>query len=69
MAKLGLVIVLNVTVDPLHLNVIMHILHTVLYTLPEVLTRRIRLLIKSFFLLVIISFILLTLMCDLGMIL
>ena len=69
MAKLGLVIVLNVTVDPLHLNVIMHILHTVLYTLPEVLTRRIRLLIKSFFLLVIISFILMTLMCDLGMIL
>ena len=56
-------------VDPLHPNIIMHILHTVLYTLPEVLTRRIRLLIKSFFLLVIISFILMTLMCDLGMIL
>ena len=65
MAKLGLVIVLNVTVDPLHPNIIMHILHTVLYTFPEVLTRRICLLIKSFFLLEI----LVTFVCDSGVIL
>ena len=34
---------------PLHPKVIMHILHTVLYTFPKVLTRRICLPIKSFF--------------------
>ena len=36
------------THNPLHVSV-MHILHTVLYTFPKVLTRRISLLIKSFF--------------------
>ena len=34
---------------PLDPKVIMHILHTVLYTFPKVLTRRFSLLIKSFF--------------------
>ena len=55
-------------VNPLHPNISMHILHTVLYTSPKVLTRRICLRIKSFFL-VIIPFILITLMCDSGVIL
>ena len=32
----------------LYPNISMHVLHTVLYTFPEVLTRRIRLKIKSF---------------------
>ena len=36
-------------VNPLHPNISMHILHTVLYTFPKVLTRRICLTIKSFF--------------------
>ena len=35
--------------NPLHPNIIMHILHTVLYTFPKVLTRRICLTIKGFF--------------------
>ena len=35
--------------NPLHSNVIMHILHTVLYIFPKVLTRRMCLLVKSFF--------------------
>ena len=35
--------------NPLHPNTSMHILHTVLHTFPEVLTRRIYLKIKSFF--------------------
>ena len=30
-----------ISLNPLHLNISMHILHTVLYTLPKVLTRRI----------------------------
>ena len=34
--------------NPLHPNISMHILHTVLYTFPKVLTRRICLTIKSF---------------------
>ena len=34
---------------PLHLDINMHILHTVLYTIPKVLTRRICLTIKSLF--------------------
>ena len=34
--------------NPLHPNISMHILHTVLYTFPRVLTRRICLTIKSF---------------------
>ena len=36
-------------VNPLQPNISMHILHTVLYTSPKVLTRRICLRIKSFF--------------------
>ena len=36
-------------VDPLHPNISMHILHTVLYTFPRMLTRRICLTIKNFF--------------------
>ena len=35
--------------DPLHPNIGMHILHTVLYTFPKVLTRRICLTVKSFY--------------------
>ena len=34
--------------NPLHPNISMHILHTVLYTFPKMLTRRICLTIKSF---------------------
>ena len=34
--------------NPLHPNISMHILHTVLYTFPMVLTRRISLTIQSF---------------------
>ena len=41
--------------NPFPPNVIIHILHTVLYTFPRVLTRRICLLIKSFLVLIIIS--------------
>ena len=36
-------------IDPLHPNISVHILHTVLCTFPKVLTRRICLTIKSFF--------------------
>ena len=36
-------------VNPLHPNIGIHILHSVLYTLPKLLTRRIFLTIKSFF--------------------
>ena len=43
-----------------------HILHTVLYTFPKVLTRRICLTILSFPYLVTLSFILVTLMFDSG---
>ena len=39
----------NTTFSPLHPNISLHILHTVLYTFPKVLTRRICLTIKSFF--------------------
>ena len=46
-----------------------HILHTVLYTFPKVLTRRICLTILSYPYLVTLSFILVTLMFDLGVIL
>ena len=35
--------------NPLRLNICMHILHTILYIFPKVLTRRMRLTIKSFF--------------------
>ena len=54
--------------NPFHLNISMHILHTVLYTFPKVLTRRICLTVKSFFYLVIISLILMTFMLDPGVI-
>ena len=48
----------------------MHILHTVLYTFPEVLTKRIYVIINSNFIqMVIISFILMTVMFDSGVIL
>ena len=40
---------LNNELNPLRPNVIIHILHTVLYTYPKVLTINICLLIKSFF--------------------
>ena len=56
----------NMVITLFHPNVIMHILHTVLYTFLKVLTRRICLLIKSFFFGDIISFILMTLICDSG---
>ena len=35
--------------NPFYPNISMHILHTVLYTFPKILTRRIYLTIKSFF--------------------
>ena len=48
-------------VNPLHQNISMHILHTVLHTFPDVLARRICLTIKSFDLhLIIIFYILMT---------
>ena len=56
-------------VNPLHPNISKHILHTVLCTFPKLLTRRIWLTIKRFFKLMIISFILVTLMRDSGVIL
>ena len=40
---------LSKSLNPLHLHISMHILHTVLYTFPKVRTRRICLTIKSFF--------------------
>ena len=54
--------------NPLHPNISMHILLTVLYTFPRVLTRRICLTVDSFFYLVIISLILMTFMLDPGVI-
>ena len=51
--------------NPFHPNISMHILHTANRTFLKVLTRRICLTIKTFFfLLVIISFILVTFMCN-----
>ena len=47
--------------NPLHPNIIMHILHTVLYTIAKVLTRRICLTVK---ILSVISSILATLKCN-----
>ena len=52
--------------NPLHPNISIYILHTVLHTFPKELTRRIYSTINNFFLLVIISFILVTLMCYSG---
>ena len=37
------------TINPLQPNITMHILHTVIYPFPKVLTRRICLTIKNFF--------------------
>ena len=42
-------IIKNITLNPLHPNISMHILHAVLHTFPDVLTRRICLTLKSFF--------------------
>ena len=50
--------------NSLHPNISIHILHTVLCTFTKVLTRRICLTIKHFFYLRIISFILMTSICD-----
>ena len=47
--------------NPLHPSIIMHILHTVLYTIAKVLTRRICLTVKIFS---VMSSILVTLMCN-----
>ena len=47
----------------------MYILHTVLYTFPDVLARRICFNNKEVIQLIIISFILMTLMCDSGVML
>ena len=57
------------TLYTLHPNIRMHILHTVLYTFPSILAGRICSTIKRFFSLIIISFIILTLMFDSGVIL
>ena len=56
-------------VNPLHPNISMQILHTVLYTFPEVLTRRNVFKNQELYKLVIISLILVTLMFDSGVIL
>ena len=53
-----------------NLDIRMHILYTVPYTFPKVLLRRICLIIKNLLTeLVIISFILVTIMCDSGVLL
>ena len=56
----------NYCLNPLHPKISMHILHTVFYTFPKVLSRRFCLTIKS---MLIISFTLMTLMFDPGVIL
>ena len=60
---------IHLLTNPLHPYISRHILHTVLYTFPELLTRRICLKIKSFYKLLVISLILVTLMFDSGVIL
>ena len=55
--------------NPLHPNISMHILHTVLYTFPKVLTGRICLINQELPQSVIISSILKICMCDSGVIL
>ena len=60
---------LGIYLTPLHPNISMHILHTVLYMFLKVLTMRICLTIKSLFYLVIILLILMTFMFDSGLIL
>ena len=42
-------VILTKVINPLLTNISMHILHTVLYTFPKMLTRRICLTIKSFY--------------------
>ena len=66
-AFLGMAIAKSLTLSPLHPNISIYILHTVLYTFLKVLTRRICLAINN--LLVVISFIFVTLMRDSGVIL
>ena len=56
----------NMVITLFHPNVIMHILHTVLYTFLKVLTRKNLYTDKKLLLLRIISFILMTLICDSG---
>ena len=53
----------------IHPNINMHILHTVLYTFPKVLTRRICFTVKSFLSWLTFLFILVTLMFSSGVIL
>ena len=55
--------------NPLHPNISIHILSTVRYIHPKLLTRRICFKIKSFFFWWSFSLILVTLMCDTGVIL
>ena len=57
------------SLNPLHPNISMHILHTALYTFPTVLTGRICLLIKRFLPRWTFPFLLMTLVCDSGVIL
>ena len=56
-------------VNPLHPNISMHNLHTVLYTFPEVLRRRNVFKNQELYKLVIIFLIIVTLMFDSGVIL
>ena len=53
-------------INPLQPNISMHILHTVLYTFPKVLDKENLSNKQELLQLVIISFILMTFMCDLG---
>ena len=43
-----MIVLLYYTLNPLHPNISMYILHTILFTFPKVLTRRIYFTIKSF---------------------
>ena len=52
--------IMTSAINPLHPNIKMHILHTVLYKFPKVVVRRI-------YLIGIISFILVVYVCDSGM--
>ena len=59
----------QVLFNSLHPKIIMHILHTVLYTFPKVLDKENLSNKQELLWLVIISFILMTLICDSGVIL
>ena len=59
----------QVLFNSLHPNIIMHILHTVLYTFPKVLDKENLSNKQELLWSVIISFILMTLICDSGVIL